>query len=104
MVKRPGKNCPIARALGQMGDRWMLLILRNLYLLGPQKFHELQDSIDGISPSMLSDRLKTMLANGTIERRFYSEHPPRAECLLTNKGRGLLPVLKALKTWGETFA
>ena len=101
MAKRPAKRCPIARALELVGDRWTLLILRDLHLEGQQKFHELQDSVDGISPTTLSDRLKVMLANGIIERRFYSDHPPRAEYLMTDKGRGLLPVLKALKTWGE---
>jgi DNA-binding HxlR family transcriptional regulator len=101
MVKRPAKHCPVARALELVGDRWTLLILRDLHLEGPQKFHELQDSVEGIGPTTLSDRLKVMLANGIIERRFYSDHPPRAEYLMTDKGKGLLPVLKALKTWGE---
>ena len=101
MSKRPAKHCPIARALELIGDRWTLLILRDLHLEGAQKFHELQDSVEGIGPSTLSDRLKVMLEHGIVERRFYSEHPPRAEYLLTKKGKALLPVLKSLKTWGE---
>jgi DNA-binding HxlR family transcriptional regulator len=101
MPKRPAKRCPIARALALVGDRWTLLILRDLSLEGPQKFHELQESVEGIGPTTLSDRLKAMLDSGIIERRFYSEHPPRAEYVITDKGKGLLPVLKALKTWGE---
>jgi DNA-binding HxlR family transcriptional regulator len=101
MVKRPAKRCPIARALDLAGDRWTLLILRDLHLEGPQKFHQLQDSVEGIGPTTLSDRLKVMLENGIVERWFYSDHPPRAECLMTDKGKALLPVLKALKTWGE---
>jgi DNA-binding HxlR family transcriptional regulator len=103
MVKRPAKYCPVARALELVGDRWTLLILRDLHLDGPQKFHALQNSVEGIGPSTLSDRLKTMLENGLVERRFYSDHPPRAEYLLTKKGRELRPVLKALKTWAEQY-
>jgi DNA-binding HxlR family transcriptional regulator len=103
MVKRPAAHCPIARALELIGDRWTLLILRDLHLEGPQKFHELQESVEGIGPTTLSDRLKVMLENGIVERRFYSEHPPRGEYLLTGTGKGLLPVLKALKTWGQTL-
>ena len=101
MPKRPARRCPIARALKLVGDRWTLLILRDLALEGPQKFHELQASVEGIGPTSLSDRLKLMLENGIVERRFYSEHPPRAEYVITDKGKGLLPVLKALKVWGE---
>jgi DNA-binding HxlR family transcriptional regulator len=93
--------CPVARTLDVIGDRWTLLLLRDLLLDGPRKFQDLQRSLTGISPNTLSARLKTLEANGIIERRFYDEHPPRAEYLLTGKGRELGPVLKALLVWGE---
>jgi DNA-binding HxlR family transcriptional regulator len=84
--------CPVARTLDVIGDRWTLLLLRDLFLDGPRKFQDCQRSLTGISPNTLSARLKTLEANGIIERRFYDEHPPRAEYLLTGKGRELGPV------------
>ena len=79
-----------------------MLILRDLLLDGPRKFQELQDSLDGVSPNTLSERLKRLMQSGIVERRLYAEHPPRAEYLLTSKGRELRPVLRALREWGET--
>ena len=61
-----------------------------------------RNSLDGVSPNTLSDRLKRLMQSGIIERRLYAEHPPRAEYLLTSKGRELRPVLRALREWGET--
>jgi DNA-binding HxlR family transcriptional regulator len=104
MPIRPAKFCPVARALDIVGDRWTFLILRDLLLDGSRRFHDLQQSLEGISPNTLSQRLKALLENGVIERHFYEEHPPRAEYLLTTKGRSLGPVLKALKEWGEENA
>jgi DNA-binding HxlR family transcriptional regulator len=79
-----------------------MLILRDLLLDGPRKFQDLQDSLDGVSPNTLSERLKRLMQSGIVERRLYAEHPPRAEYLLTSKGRELRPVLRALREWGET--
>jgi DNA-binding HxlR family transcriptional regulator len=76
--------------------------LRDLLLDGARKFQDLHDSLEGVSPNTLSDRLKKLMQNGIIERRLYAEHPPRAEYLLTSKGRELRPVLRALREWGET--
>jgi DNA-binding HxlR family transcriptional regulator len=104
MAVRPLQHCPVAQALEIVGDRWTLLILRDLLLDGPRRFQDLQRSLEGIGPSTLSDRLKGLLENGIISRRFYEEHPPRAEYQLTTKGRALGPVLKALKEWGEQHA
>jgi DNA-binding HxlR family transcriptional regulator len=79
-----------------------MLILRDLLLDGARKFQDLQDSLDGVSPNTLSERLKRLMQSGIVERRLYAEHPPRAEYLLTSKGRELRPVLRALREWGET--
>jgi DNA-binding HxlR family transcriptional regulator len=95
------RNCPAARALDMIGDRWTILILRDLLLQGPRKFHELQASLRGISPNTLSARLKRLEENGILTREFYADHPPRAQYVLTPKGRDLGPLLKALLEWGK---
>ena len=97
-------RCPVARSLEIVGERWALLILRDLVLRGPRRFQDLQNSLAGVSPNTLSARLKTLEDAGVVERRFYAQHPPRAEYVLTEKGEALRPVLRALRTWGETHA
>lgn len=94
-------NCPIARTLDVVGERWTWLILRDLLLEGPRKFQDLLISLNGISPTTLSARLKTLEEQGIIERHIYELNPPRAEYRLTEKGRQLGPVLKALRDWGQ---
>jgi len=101
MPETYGLNCPVARALDIVGERWSVLILRDLFLQGPRKFQDFERSLSGISPNTLSARLKRLEKGGIIERRFYAEHPPRAEYLLTPKGRELGPAMKALRAWGE---
>jgi DNA-binding HxlR family transcriptional regulator len=101
MPGRPHRYCPVARTLDIIGERWTLLILRDLLLDGPRKFQDLADSLSGMSPTTLSSRLKGLMDAGIIERRFYADHPPRAEYLLTGKGEELRPVLGKLKEWGE---
>jgi DNA-binding HxlR family transcriptional regulator len=93
--------CPVARALDIIGDRWTILILRDLILHGPRKFHDFQRSLPRISPNTLSSRLKTLEEHDIVERRLYENHPPRAEYVLTAKGDELRPVLRALRLWGE---
>lgn len=94
------RRCPVARTLEIIGDRWTILIIRDLLLNGPSKFLDLESSLSGISPNTLSARLKTLEEADLVERRFYEQHPPRAEYVLTAKGRELGPVLRALKNWG----
>jgi len=78
-----------------------MLIVRDLVLHGPRKFADLQRSLPRASPNTLSDRLKTLEEHGVVTRRFYEDHPPRAEYLLTPKGDDLRPILRALRIWGE---
>lgn len=102
--KRPlpyGRRCPVARTLSIIGERWTIMILRDLVRDGPRKFQDLERSLEGISPNTLSDRLKTLEENGIVAQRFYEDHPPRAEYVLTEKGRELRPVIKELRDWGE---
>jgi DNA-binding HxlR family transcriptional regulator len=96
-------KCPVARTLDIIGERWTILILRDLILQGPRKFQDFLVSLSGISPNTLSARLKTLEDGGIIKRRFYEEHPPRAEYVLTEKGRDLRPVLRTLRDWGQKF-
>jgi DNA-binding HxlR family transcriptional regulator len=95
------KNCPVARALDIIGERWTILLLRDLFLQGPRRFQDFQESLAGVAPNTLSARLKAMEGQGLITRRVYSDHPPRLEYHLTDKGKSLGPVLKALREWGQ---
>jgi len=97
-------DCPIARALDVVGDKWSLLILRDLFRMGPLRFQGLAEALPGIAPNTLSARLKLLETQGVIEARLYETHPPRYEYLLTDKGRALAPVLKALYQWGESYS
>ena len=102
MAKPYDLDCPVARTLDIIGERWTILLLRDLFLSGPRRYQDFMDSFRDISPNTLSDRLKTLEAHGIVERHFYSDHPPRAAYRLTPKGKALGPVVKALRGWGET--
>jgi DNA-binding HxlR family transcriptional regulator len=91
--------CPIARSLERVGEWWSILILRDA-LHGFTRFDQFQDSLK-IAPNMLSRRLAALVEAGMLERRQYSEKPPRFEYLLTERGRDFRPVLIALLTWGN---
>src|SRR5262245_59530739 len=100
MAKRYGQACPVAKTLEVVGDRWTLLVVRDL-LLGTRRFQDLLASLPGIAPNILSDRLKLMEEHALVRRHFYSEHPPRAEYELTPRGRELGVVLGALAALGS---
>jgi DNA-binding HxlR family transcriptional regulator len=97
-------DCPVAHTLNVIGSSWTCLILRDLLLHGARRFQDLQDSLAGIAPTTLSDRLRTLEQNGVVERRFYSMSPPRAEYVLTTKGRDLGPIVAAMRDWGGKYA
>ncbi len=92
--------CPVACALDRIGEKWTLLILRDLTLHSSRRFQDLIESLKGCAPNTLSARLSSLEEMGLIERRLYEQHPPRMEYVLTAKGRELRPVLKALRAWG----
>src|SRR4051812_16450323 len=96
------QTCPIARTLDIVGERWTLLIIRDL-LPGEMRFLDLQNRLPGVAPNVLSDRLKTLEAHGLVKREFYSDHPPRAAYSLTNKGRELGIVVLGLGRWGKRY-
>ncbi len=94
-----GMTCPIARSLERVGEWWSMLVMRDA-LHGMTRFDELQRSL-GIAPNMLTRRLNALVEAGLLERRRYSERPPRDEYLPTAKGRDFRPVLVALMAWGN---
>ncbi len=85
-IYRSQQECPVARTLNIVGDRWTVLVLRDL-AEGRHRFNDLLSSLEGISPNLLADRLKRLEEHGMVERVFYTQHPPRAEYHLTPKGR-----------------
>lgn len=93
--------CPIARSLGVAGDAWSLLILRDAHA-GLTRFDQFRKSL-GIAPTMLTRRLATLTEEGLLEKRRYSERPPREEYLLTAAGRDFLPVLFMIGAWGRQY-
>ena len=99
MPKQYGQPCPVAKSLELLGERWTLLLIRDL-LAGPRRFQDLLASLDGIAPNVLSERLKVLETHGIVAREFYSEHPPRAAYALTPRGRDLGVVVGALAVWG----
>jgi DNA-binding HxlR family transcriptional regulator len=92
-------QCPIARSLERVGEWWSILLLRDA-LHGLTRFDEFQRSL-GIAPNMLARRLEELVKAGLFERRRYSDHPPRYEYLLTERGRDFRPVLWSLLAWGN---
>ena len=93
----------MARALDVIGEKWSLLVLRDLFRKGPLRFQQLEEGLDGVAPNTLSARLKTLESAGIIASRPYETHPPRNEYFLTDKGKALGPVLRALHNWGEHY-
>src|SRR5947209_7340785 len=91
--------CPIARSLERVGEWWSMLILRDA-LHGLTRFDEFQKSL-GIAPNMLTRRLNALVEDGLLERRRYSERPPRYEYVPTARGRDFRPILIALLAWGN---
>jgi DNA-binding HxlR family transcriptional regulator len=103
MAASYSQTCPVARALDVIGERWTLLILRDLLRRGPLRFQQFEETLPGIAPNTLSARLKTLEAAGVVTTRLYETHPPRYEYALTEKGEALRPVLKSLYAWGTLF-
>jgi DNA-binding HxlR family transcriptional regulator len=96
-----GQNCSIARALEIVGERWTLLIIRDVFL-GRRRFDQLQESL-GIARNVLTDRLNRLVDEGVLERVLYSERPERHEYRLTPMGRDLNIALTALRQWGDQY-
>jgi DNA-binding HxlR family transcriptional regulator len=97
----PELFCGVAAAAELLGDTWTLLLVRDL-ADGPRRFTELQAST-GISPRVLTDRLRALVERGVMTRRMYAQIPPRVEYELTEQGRDVLPIIDALRGYGERW-
>jgi DNA-binding HxlR family transcriptional regulator len=92
--------CPVACSLDVLGDKWTLLVIRDLFM-GKVRYSEFQTSPENIPTNILADRLKRLQQDGVISKQSYQLHPPRYQYLLTEKGRDLWPILKAVSQWGS---
>jgi DNA-binding HxlR family transcriptional regulator len=93
-------TCPIACSLDLIGDRWTLLIIRDMMFFKKQRFEEFLESSEGISTNILTSRLKSLEEMGLVEKQPYSNHSRRMNYQLTERGKSLRPVLKAMIAWG----
>ena len=94
--------CPVETTLTLIGDKWKVLILRDL-LSGTKRFGELKKSIGAVSQKVLTAQLRAMEADGLVHRKVYAEVPPRVEYSLAELGKSLKPILDALWNWGEDY-
>lgn len=94
--------CPVETTLTLIGDKWKVLILRDL-LTGTKRFGELKKSLGNVSQKVLTAQLRDMEESGLINRKVYAEVPPRVEYSLTVLGESLNPILDAMKCWGESY-
>ncbi len=95
-------DCPVATTVHVIGNKWKLLIIRNL-LKRPWRFNELQRDLDGISQKVLTECLRSMEADGIITRTVYPEVPPKVEYALSELGCTLKPILDAMEIWGKEY-
>lgn len=94
--------CPVETTLMLIGDKWKVLILRDL-MPGTKRFGELKKSIGSVSQKVLTAQLRDMEEKGLVSRKVYAEVPPRVEYSLTKLGRSLNPILDAMRVWGEQY-
>lgn len=101
-AKKELPACPVETTLTLIGDKWKVLILRDL-LPGTKRFGELKRSIGSVSQKVLTAQLRDMEANGLVHREVFAEVPPRVEYSLTELGQSLKPILEAMQNWGEAY-
>ena len=94
--------CPVETTLSLIGDKWKVLILRDL-MPGTKRFGELKKSIGSVSQKVLTAQLRAMEDSGLVHREVYAEVPPRVEYSLTALGRSLQPILTAIQQWGDDY-
>ncbi len=95
-------ECPVATTVNLIGNKWKLLILRNLFSR-PHRFNELKKSLDGISQKVLTENLKDLISTGIIERFEFDEKVLHTEYKLTPLGESMQPIMAALADWGNTY-
>lgn len=101
-MKKELPACPVETTLLLIGDKWKVLILRDL-IEGTKRFGELKKSIGSISQKVLTQQLREMEEDGLVNRKVYAEVPPRVEYSLTEHGVSLKPILDSMWTWGEQY-
>lgn len=101
-MQRALPSCPVETTLQLIGNKWKILILRDL-LDGTRRFGELRKSVSGITQKVLTANLREMETDGLLTRTVYAEVPPRVEYALTGTGESLRPVIAALYAWGEFY-
>ena len=94
--------CPVETTLTLIGDKWKVLILRDL-MPGTKRFGELKKTVGSVSQKVLTAQLRAMEENGLVQRKVYAEVPPRVEYSLTELGRTLKPILDSMWVWGEDY-
>lgn len=102
LTKEELPACPVATTVQLIGNKWKLLILRNL-LAGTQRFNEIRKTIPGISQKVLTENLRSMEEDGIITRTVYAEVPPRVEYSLSDLGKTMRPIIKAMEVWGTGY-
>lgn len=96
-------ECPVATTVQLIGNKWKLLIIRNLIYNEKQRFSDFTKSIPGISKKVLTDDLRALENDGLVEREVFAEVPPRVEYSLTELGKTLKPILDAMMNWGTDY-
>ena len=102
LTKKELPECPVATTVQLIGNKWKLLIIRNL-LASPQRFTEMKNTIPGISQKVLTDNLRELEADGLVNREVFAEVPPRVVYSLSELGNTLRPILTAMQNWGTDY-
>ena len=104
MTKHDIPLCPVSRTAIFIGSKWTAQIMSQLLQHDRRRYQDLLDKLDGIAPNTLSHRLKLLEQSAIVRREFYEHNPPRAEYVLTDKGREMGGIIKAMRDWGERFS
>ncbi|MGN0824717.1 MAG: winged helix-turn-helix transcriptional regulator [Candidatus Coproplasma sp.] len=103
LTKEELPECPVATTVQLIGNKWKLLILRNLFYSGKQRFTDFLKTVPGISKKVLTDNLRALEDNGLVIREVFAEVPPRVEYSLSELGNTLKPILDAMHAWGTEY-
>lgn len=103
LTKEELPECPVATTVQLIGNKWKMLIIRNLIYNGTQRFTDFIKSIPAISKKVLTDNLRALESDGLIEREVFAEIPPRVEYSLSEIGKSLRPIWDAMADWGNNY-
>lgn len=103
LTKEELPECPVATTVQLIGNKWKLLILRNLFFNDAQRFTDFVKTIPAISKKVLTDNLRALESDGLISREVFAEVPPRVVYSLSDLGKSLSPIIAAMRDWGENY-